>query len=200
MAENKPKGEGRLTNINQILTVVLIIVTGVSVFITYENTRVFLYLDNLRQKEVTISQIDKTDKLIAELEENKIILEKLNSILESFKTNGEIPIDVISIGKLETASETIDNLDQELVIELAKYEGVFKLVIQNMDGLKKDNIELNLGYKNDTIDRTKQNVGVLLQGGTYYGYKLYGLPDLIGKLENHKQELQEKLDGLMIIK
>jgi len=169
-------------NISNILTVILIIVTIFSVIATVKITNVSLDLDKQRQKEGIISKINYIDKLIIELNENKIKLIGYNYTLEQQRNNNQISQDIISITRTENAAEIID--DKSILQRLEHCLANLKLIKQDIYAIEESTFDYSA--KNGNIDVAQQNIGI----------GLAGIPPLIQKLEEYQTKLEKDLINL----
>lgn len=179
-------------NISNVLTIVLIIVTISSIIATVQITKVSLELDKQRQKELIISKIDYVDKLILELKENKGKLDIINKSIESYRDNIDGPIDTISTIRLENSFDIINN--KTLIQELNAYNTGFKIIKSNLNEINDAILANNMIGKNNSLDKLKKNIQGELNGiRNFDNYVIYGIPDLIQKLESYKVNLEKEL-------
>ena len=171
-----------------ILTAILIIVTISSIIATNRITQVSLYLDNLRQKESLISNIENLEKLDIELQANKLKAEIILKELPTYKGSTLVPNVKFSTTRLDTLGNIIGDLDPELIGEMELVRDLLVILNNNIENTwqHKDNMQL----KEDSVNRFEQNLNALLNiEGDYSIQKLTF--DLHGKKLDFKRKLEE---------
>lgn len=190
----------KIKNINpsvilNFLTLILIIVTIISIIATQRITDVSLSLEKIREVEKLSLQIEQVDKLIIELENNLGTARELYNQIDTYKNNTLIPNTKFFVTRINSVPEITTNLDKDLVNEIENYKLLFEMILNNIENIKNNNPDPS--YKNDAIDRTQQNLDVLINGGRVNNVNIIkGLPHLIEGLEQHKSKLEKKLTEL----
>lgn len=169
------------------LTLVLIIVTIFSCSATVKITKVSKQLDDIRKRDLILSQIDNTQKIISEAESNLRELNSLYKHLNEYLNSTDYPADRIYITRLENANDVLVGADKSLLDDVNEYVKGFNI-------LKIDLASIPLSNSNEKeIKRTKQNVNVLLNGGESFGYTIKGLSNLIEQLKDYLKIKEKEL-------
>ena len=147
----------------------------------------------MRQRENIVFQIEQIDKLIIELENNQETASRLYIDIDSMKNNTEIPNVKLFHIRIDSVPELV-KLNNSLLNETEKYKVLIEAISRNIENVQNNNPNAEL--KNDSIDRTKQNLNLFLNGGRVNGQKIEGVPDLISKLKDHQLKLKQKISEI----
>jgi len=181
------------TTVLNWLTGILIVVTVFSIIATVGIVSVSVYLEKMRQRENIVFQIEQIDKLIIELENNQETASRLYIDIDSMKNNTEIPNVKLFHIRIDSVPELV-KLNNSLLNETEKYKVLIEAISRNIENVQNNNPNAEL--KNDSIDRTKQNLNLFLNGGRVNGQKIEGVPDLISKLKDHQLKLKQKISEI----